>query len=216
MNTYLSQEMFCRDKNMFVATKVLSWQAYFYHDKRRGFFVVVATKLLLWQIFNTCFVVTSMLLSQQKKCCVITNTYLSQEMFCRDKNMFVATKVLSWQAYFYHDKRCGFFVVVATKLLLWQIFNTCFVVTSMLLSQQKKCCVITNTYLSQEMFCRDKNMFVSTKQQKFCRDKHTFIMTKDRCFLLLLWQNFCHDKNDTCGSFRQWDCIAVWSQSIFS
>ena len=50
---------FCHDKNMFVRTKVLSWQAYFCRDKRRVLspqthvchdkHVFVVTKLLSWQ-----------------------------------------------------------------------------------------------------------------------------------------------------------------------
>ena len=89
----------CLDKHMFVATKLLSWQAYFYcnkeafccdkcvrHDKSK----LVMIKLLSWQNY------------------VCHDKYLSWQKY-------VMTKVLSQQAYFCHDKRCA----------LWQQTSVC-------------------------------------------------------------------------------------------
>ena len=71
----------------------------------------------------------------------------------RDQHNFVATNVLSGQAYFCHDKH----VSVATKHVffffkLMQIFvaTNNFVATSIHLSRQKTCFVLTNTCLSRQ------------------------------------------------------------------
>ena len=73
-----------------------------------------------------------------------------------------------------------------------------FVMTKDVLCQNKTF-VVTNVSLLQQKFCRNKNMFVATKvlsrQAYFCRDQ-----TRHTC---LSRQNFCRDKNNTCGSFRQ-------------
>ena len=89
----------CLDKHVFVTTKLLSWQAYFYcnkeafccdkcvhHDKSK----LVMIKLLSWQNY------------------VCHDKYLSWQKY-------VMTKVLSQQAYFCHDKRCA----------LWQQTSVC-------------------------------------------------------------------------------------------
>ena len=52
----------------------------------------------------------SFLTRRQKYACrdktvVVTNTGVSRQIFCRDKHNFVATKLLSRQAYFCRDKR---------------------------------------------------------------------------------------------------------------
>jgi len=80
--------------------------------------------------------------------------------------------------------------------------------------------VVTNVSLSRQNFCRDKLTFVATNtsfvatkecfsntfsilQVKFCRGKHTFVATKDVFYRdKHALQNFCRDKNDTCGSSR--------------
>ena len=131
---------------IFVVTKVLLWQAYFCHD-------------------NTC-------LSQQNMSFVTTKVCLPQQNFCRDKimfchekhmqkltcqdktfvrtilcllqQMFVWTKLLSQQKYVCRDKR--------------------FITRSILLSQQKTCFVVTNTYTClsrQTHVCHDKTVFMT-------------------------------------------------------
>ena len=93
-------------------------------------------------------------------------------IICRDKHNFVATKVLSLQAYFCHDKH----IFVATKHLLpWQKYvcrdktwlrQTCLSRDKSILSQQKTCVVVTNnTYLSWQNFCRDKNDTYGSSRQ---------------------------------------------------
>ena len=97
---------------------------------------------------------------------VLTNTFVvTKHVFCCNKSMLV---VLSWQ------KLC----------LLWQnyvcrdkhvfIMRIFVVVTSILLSQQKTCFVVTNMCLPQQT--------------------------------CLSWQNFCRNKNDTCGNSCQRYC----------
>ena len=110
------------------------------------------------------------------------NTCLSQQKYaCSDKIMFVATKVLSRQAYVCHDKRlvlsretrvcCDKRMLVATKLLLSQNY------------------VFGDKYFSLQTFCRDRIYFFATifSQQNLFDDKHTFVATKD-VFCV------CHDK----------------------
>ena len=112
--------------------------------------------------------------------------------------------------------------------LLQQIFvatNT-FVTTKVLSHQTYFCC-------NRRIFCCSKHMFVTTKeilsQQNFCCGKvmfavtnigcdKSFVATKNISSILLSWQktcfvvanthlsrqNFCRDKNDTCGSSHQW------------
>ena len=78
-------------------------------------------------------VVTNMFLSWQNMSFVTTKVCSSQQNFCRDKIMFVATnichdkhvfvttKVLSWQAYFCHNKR---------HVLSWQNYICCYNILS--------------------------------------------------------------------------------------
>ena len=102
----VTKHSFCRDRSMLVImAKVLSWQAYFCHDK---------TCLLSWQKYachdktvvmtNTCFVSTNIC---QDKSFVVT------KLFCHDIHNFVVTKVLSRQTCDCHDK-----TFVATKVIL--------------------------------------------------------------------------------------------------
>ena len=80
--------------------------------------------------------------------------------FCRDKHVFCRDKIM----------------FVAT--------NICCI----LLSRQKTCFVVSNTFvatkicLSQQNFCRDKIMLVATKrlsrQNYVCRDKNIFVKVK--------------------------------------
>ena len=57
----------------------------------------------------------------------------------------------------------------------------------------------TKNILSHQMFCHDKHTSVVTKDMS-CHNKHMFITTN----MCLSRQNFCPNKNGTCGSFRQW------------
>ena len=75
--------VFCPDKCMAVATRVLSQQKCVCRGTR--------------------FVATCLLLSRQKRVC--RDTYLTQQNSCRDKHNFVATKVLSRPEYFCRDRR---------------------------------------------------------------------------------------------------------------
>ena len=72
-----------------------------------------------------------------------------------------------------------------------------------LLSRQNYVCC--DKYLSRQKFCCEKHVFVATniifsRQAYFCRIKHLFVAT----ILCLSRQNFGRDKNDTCGSSRQY------------
>ena len=186
-----TKDVFCNDQHTFVTTKRLSWQAYFCRNKR----------CVLQRPTHVChyktFVMTSLLLSQQKMCFATTNTRLSlqnvchdkltfvatKDVFCNDQHTFVTPKLLSWQAYFCRNKRC----------VLQRPTHVChyktFVMTSLLLSQQKMCFATTNTRLSLQNFCHDKLTFVATKDV-FCNDQHTFVTTKR-----LSWQAyFCRNK----------------------
>ena len=54
------------------------------------------------------------------------------------------------------------------------------VTTNTCLSRQKFCCdknFLTNIILSGQKFCRGKHTFAATKHV-FCRDKHVFVATK--------------------------------------
>ena len=102
-----------------------------------------------------------------------------QTSVCRDKDGFVTTKHV-----FCHDK----IMLIATKVLSRQ--NTL---------------VATNIIWSKQKFCRDKHTFVATKYV-FCPDKPMFVAT-NTC---LSRQNFCHDKKDTHGSFRQSYGMVGW------
>ena len=101
-----TKHVFCRDKSMFVATKVcLSRQKYACRDKS----MLVATKVCLSRQKYAC---------RDKSMFVATKVCLSRQKYaCRDKNMLVATKVcLSRQKYACRDKHV--FVSVATKIIL--------------------------------------------------------------------------------------------------
>ena len=79
-----TKHVFCRDKSMLAATKVLSGQIRVCPDK---------TRLLSRQKY-VCrykhFVATSILLSQQKTCFVETNTCFSRQKFVATKMILVA------------------------------------------------------------------------------------------------------------------------------
>ena len=79
-----TKHIFCCKKSMLVATKLLSWQTFFCHDKH----MYVTIKLI--------FLVAT-------KVCLF---FVATKIFCHNKHNFVATKVLSRQTYFCHNKRC--------------------------------------------------------------------------------------------------------------
>ena len=58
---------------------------------------------------------------------------------------------------------------------------------------------------TKHVFCHEKSMLVATKrlsrQTRVCRYKHNFVATN---ITLVRLAYFCRDKNDTCGSSRQW------------
>ena len=96
---------------------------------------------------------------------VATNKHVlvaTNHVFCRDKSMLAATKLLSHHNYICHDKIC----------LSRQIFSRehVFVATSI------QNCVCRDKYLSQERCCRDK-IFLSRQKTCFvlintCRDRN--------------------------------------------
>ena len=65
-----------------------------------------------------------------------------KHVFCREKSMLDATKLLARQTYVCRDKS----KLLPTKLLLRQNY------------------VCRDKYLSGQKFCRDKHSFVATKQ----------------------------------------------------
>ena len=76
------------------------------------------------------------------------------------------------------------FIFVATKVSSWQTH------------------VCRNKYLSRQKFSCNKIW-----QTEFCCDKcyvTASILLSQQTNTCLSRQNFCHDKNDTCGSSRQW------------
>ena len=143
-------------------------------------------------------------LPQVNFCCdnssVTTNTCLSQQkhIFCHDKSMLAATKHVSSHTFVLTNICRDKHNFVAKSLLLSQQMcllrqNTFFVATKVCLSQQNFCCD------GQVLLLLRQKYFVATSKilsrQKFWRGKHTFVVTKD-----LFWS----DKNDSCGSSRQW------------
>ena len=71
--------------------------------------------------------------------------------------------------------------------------DKCFVMKCVLLSQQKFCC---NRIMFVTTNCCNKHVFVMThillsQQKMFCRSKHVFVVTK----MCLLQKNFCCEKN---------------------
>jgi len=112
---------------------------HFCHDKTC--FFVVTKWCLSWQNF----VMTNLFLSRQKFCC---KKYLSQQTFCCDKSFVATNTCLSWKPPTYHHVLCcNKNMLIVTKRLsrqtcLWQSFVT----TSILLSRQKNCFVMTNTW----------------------------------------------------------------------
>ena len=63
---------------------------------------------------------------------------------------------------------------------------------------RNKSLVTTKIILLLEKFSHAMYIFVATKDV-LCRNKHMFVATN----MCLSRQNFCRDKNDTCGSSRQ-------------
>ena len=102
----------------FVATKGPRLSIPIIGGSGHKYIIFVATKVLSRQ--NTSFVATKVCLSRQNQVLagaatsiifvatkvIATNTFVAtKHVFCRDKSMFLATKLLSRQAYFCLDKR---------------------------------------------------------------------------------------------------------------
>ena len=119
---------------------------------------------LLWK--NTSFVATEVCLFQQKFCrdkimfvvtklllpqiSVMTNTRFSQQNFCHNKHTF-----LSWKSHVLAWQTCvcrDKSILTMTKLLLWPDY------------------VCRDKYLSPQHFCCDNNIL--SRQAYFCCDKH--------------------------------------------
>ena len=134
------------------------------------------------------------------------NFVMTDAYFCRNKHVIVTTKHI-----FCHDKN----MLVVTQ-------NFCcdkhmFVMTNMtniILSRHTHTFVQTrvcrNRYLLWQQFCRNKRTFVTAKNM-FCHGKHMFKRVLSwqthEVNMCQLQQNFCRDKNDTCGSF----CQCYWA-----
>ena len=150
-NTCLSrQRPVSRDKHVFVATKVCSSRQKFSRDKQLLIRESQSLPIPLWRRLKACHFNKS---NEQTKKTIIggschkyhfcekkivaTNTCLSrQRPVSRDKHVFVATKVCSSRQKFSRDKQfCRDKSIVATSILLSQQ-KTCFVVTKCL-SRQK-------------------------------------------------------------------------------
>ena len=151
------------------------------------------------------FVMANTSLSRQTHVCYNKHVFvMTKHVFCCDKNaccnkhakhVFVMTKLSSQQIFvatniiLLGQKFCcnkHTFVVTNTCL---SFQNTSFVVTKVCLSQQNYVC--HNKYLLRQKVCRDK---ICLSRLKFCRDKHIFVTTKDL---------FCRNKIYTCGSSHQ-------------
>ena len=87
----VTKHLFCCDKSMLVATKLLSRQTYF-----------VATTVLLQQAYNKFCHDKTHLLSQEKYACHDKTIFSWQAYFCCDKR-----HVLSWQKLFVATQTCG-------------------------------------------------------------------------------------------------------------
>ena len=119
-----TKHAFCRDKSMLVVTKVLSrkktfvtlnicldkhhFVVYFCHDKS----MLVETKLLSPRDKHN-LVATGILLSQQTRVC---RDKTRQKYACRDKTFVAINTCLSQQYFFCRDKHM--FMFVATKTIL--------------------------------------------------------------------------------------------------
>ena len=147
-------------------------------------------------------------------------SFLLQQKFCDNKHIchthqdktFVRTKLCLLRQNFHHKK---IFVTTNPCLLRWLFFGHD--KHTFVASRDVFCCdkyVCHDKSLSWQKFCHNKMMLVATN---ICRDK-IFVTTK-MCdnkslvmtSILLSWQKTCFvttrvccDKNDTCGTSRQW------------
>ena len=123
----MTKHVFCRDRTMLAAT-------HFCHNKimfvTAKYFVMFKNTCLLWQKF-----------CHDKHTFVATKVSLLQQNFCHDKIMFlwqifVATKLLSWQRYVCHDEH----TFVTAKDMFCHDKRVCHnkhVFTTKVLAQQK-------------------------------------------------------------------------------
>ena len=107
--------------------------------------------------------------------------FVATKLFCSDKHVLIMTKHVF----------CCHTSMLAVLKLLWQ---------------QTWFCHEQNWLLSrQTCVCRDKTCLLLW-QKYACQDK-TFVATSmllSQRKMCLSWQKFSRDKNDTCGSPRQW------------
>ena len=93
-------------------------------------------------------------LLSRKKCACRDKRFAAKKVCLSRQNIFVATKHLSRQAYFLEPKR--------------------FVATSILVEAK----LWSHTCLSRQKFGRDKHITFVETNDVFCRDKHMFVSTK--------------------------------------
>ena len=74
--------------------------------------------------------------------------------------------------------------------------------TSNIFGRDKTFCRNKIMFVATKYFCRDKK-FWTRQRLRVCRDKSKLVATK-LCLYLSRQKYVCRDKNDTCGSYRQW------------
>ena len=147
-------------------------------------------------------------------------TSIIVQTFCRDKHALVAIKVPTNTCLSRQKNACRDKSFVATKLcLLRQIFvatnKQIFVATNkqIFVATNKQIFVATNKHNfvatnKHNFVATNKHIFVATNKHNFWgANKHNFVATNKRNFVATsLSQNFCRDKNDSCGPSRQCYC----------
>ena len=103
--------------------------------------------------------------------------------FCCNKRLVTPKMCLSRQTLFCRDRH----LFVMTKDVFCR--NRSMLVTTNVLLPQKYACHDKCFVVTKHVFCDDKSLL---SRQKFCHGNHTFVVT-----------NFCHNKNNTCGSSHQ-------------
>ena len=124
------------------------------------------------------YVMTKKLLQQRCVCC-------DKTIFCCDKSMLVVTKLLWWQNGVCCDKIFLWqnicqdkhtFVVTAFVTTDMFVTRKSFVATNIILSWHMFCCDKHTFVMAKDVLCCDKHVFVGTNtclsQQKVCRDKN--------------------------------------------
>ena len=146
------QAYFCRDKHVLVVTKhILSWQKYafasFCHDKS-----FVTTNICS----NKHNFVTTKLLSRQAHFCRDKHVFVAtKHIFCHNKSMLVTTKLVTTNTCLVSRQ-----IFVATKVWSWQKMfvsrNKSFVVAAS---------IVLRLRLTKRVCCRDKNYTCGSSRQ---------------------------------------------------